>query len=51
MNIHTLSSTDLRLKNKLCNYIFHNSLYDERTENISELENIFRTISIKLNSE
>ena len=51
MNILILSSTDLRLKNKLCSYIFHNSLYDESTEHIFELENIFRTISIELTRE
>ena len=51
MNNLILSSTDIRLKNKLCNYIFHNTLYEESTEHIFELENIFKIISIELNRE
>jgi hypothetical protein len=51
MNNLILLSTDIRLKNKLCNYIFHNTLYEESTEHILELENIFKIISIELNRE
>ena len=51
MNNLITSSTDIRLKNKLCNYIFHNTLYEESTEHIFELENIFKIISIELNRE
>lgn len=51
MNNLITSSTDIRLKNKLCNYIFHNTLYEENTEHIVELENIFKIISIELTRE
>ena len=51
MNIQIISSMDLKLKNKMCIYIFHNQLYEESTEHIQELENIFRTTSIELTRE
>ncbi len=51
MSIQIISSTDLKLKNKLCNYLFHNSLYEESTEHILELENILKTFSLELTRE
>jgi hypothetical protein len=51
MSIQLISSTDLKLKNKLCNYLFHNSLYEESTEHILELENILKTFSLELTRE
>jgi hypothetical protein len=51
MNNLNISSLDLKLKNKLCEYIFHNSLYEDSVDHIIELENIFKTTSIELTRE
>ena len=51
MSIQLISSIDLKLKNKLCNYLFHNSLYEESTEHILELENILKTFTLELTRE